>query len=143
MEMTNKKYVSHVLLVIAVLVLATSSGARGATEYECLGGCYNKCILLQGNRIPTSTTYPCYYSCLNSCRPSSSPPSINYFCQLGCAADFCNTATILGTTTYLQARVPLQTTIILTTKLLTNVFVLADNGNLKQCIGGCSSICQP
>ncbi|KAK1375865.1 hypothetical protein POM88_032058 [Heracleum sosnowskyi] len=110
--MTNKKYVSNIFLGIAILVLATR-GARGATEYECWGGCYNKCVILKGDRIPTSTTYPCYYGCLSSCRPSSSPPTINYYCQLGCAANFCNTATIL------------------------------DNGNLKQCIGRCSSICQP
>ncbi|KAL8113597.1 hypothetical protein AgCh_020794 [Apium graveolens] len=112
--MTNNNYVRHILLGIGILVvLATSSGARGATEYECLGGCYNKCVLLQGDRIPTTTTYPCYSRCLSSCRPSSSPPSINYYCQLGCAAHLCNTLTIL------------------------------DNGNLKQCIGRCSTVCQP
>lgn len=98
-EMTNKKYVSMQILLGIVLLVLTTNGARGATEYECWGGCYNKCIILKGDRFPTSTTYPCYYSCLSSCRPSSSPPTINYYCQLGCAADLCNTATILGTTT--------------------------------------------
>ncbi|WOG89431.1 hypothetical protein DCAR_0208669 [Daucus carota subsp. sativus] len=113
MEMTNTKLdVNKILLGIVLLVLATS-GARAATEYECWGGCYNKCIILKGDRIPTTTTYPCYYKCLSSCRPSSPQPSLNYYCQLGCAADLCNTLTIL------------------------------DNGNLKQCIGRCSKVCQP